>query len=463
MKKSVLNLMRVVFAASAVVMMSACHNKDMYDEDAIVARDIAKQEAKMNDVKTEYAKNFKARYGEVAADQCWDFSKGGKLAKRATTRGYSNMMIEQEDGLDFNPDGHTIYSNKAVYNALDQVLPDNTVHEGKTVTLVAPSSGFYIFPVSTRCGDTHDFMVKVGNSRPINVYHKDWKEFDIHYVNKQDCGDKFTDMPGLYIQAPVGTPVEIYLANVGGDPSKNYGTNNGRAIFVDMPEGVELQLPQSIHVSEDHEIKYMGIEDGTDNDFNDVVVAIVGDPEIPEQVIITEDEYTIETSYSKRYMIEDMGAADDFDFNDVVVDVYMTRTNTYKRTYENGYITNDVKVRTEEKAEAVVRALGGTFDVTLYIGNTLWSKSGAGFDTSTMYNTFAGNIDYDAELAKFEVEGWDPDRNNISAAVNGFGSLGVYEIRFPLVGEIPMVIAFDTDQKWMNERENIPNSWFIKY
>ena len=141
---------------------------------------------------------------------------------------------------------------------------------------------------------------------------------------------------------------------------------------------------------------------------------------------------------SKRYMIEDLGTTDDFDFNDLVIDV---------RAYG-------------DKQWAIVRAMGGTLDFTVTIGNTSWSKSGSGNNATTMYNT-SGNIDYNAELAVIiDVTGWDPQTNNISVTVKDKESGLPQVIPFPKKGEVPMIIAEHPARKWMNERVSIPKDWF---
>jgi hypothetical protein len=140
---------------------------------------------------------------------------------------------------------------------------------------------------------------------------------------------------------------------------------------------------------------------------------------------------------SKRYMVEDLGATDDFDFNDLVIDV---------RAYG-------------DRQWAIVRAMGGTLDFTVKIGNTTWTKSESGMNVSTMYNT-RGNIDYNAELAVFDVTGWDPLANNISITVKGKDSDVPQVIPFPKKGDVPMIIAEHPARKWMNERVSIPEEWF---
>jgi hypothetical protein len=106
--------------------------------------------------------------------------------------------------------------------------------------------------------------------------------------------------------------------------------------------------------------------------------------------------------------------------------------------------------------------MGGTLDFTVTIGNTTWSKSESGMDVSTMYNT-SGNIDYSAELAVFDVTGWNPLTNNISVTVKGKGQSGTpLVIPFPKEGEVPMIIAEHPARKWMNERVSIPTEWFTE-
>ena len=54
----------------------------------------------------------------------------------------------------------------------------------------------------------------------------------------------------------------------------------------------------------------------------------------------------MKTSRAKRYMIEDLGAIGDFDFNDVVVDVEEYTIYTHKVTSENGVKTSDEIINT---------------------------------------------------------------------------------------------------------------------
>jgi hypothetical protein len=102
--------------------------------------------------------------------------------------------------------------------------------------------------------------------------------------------------------------------------------------------------------------------------------------------------------------------------------------------------------------------MGGTIDFELTIGDTKWVKSENGFDVKTMYNT-QGKVDYNAELAIFEVEGWDSSANNIGIKVKGKDGK-LFDIKFPKKGEAPMMIAVDPTQNWMGERISVPGDWF---
>lgn len=284
------------------------------------------------------------------------------------------------------------------------------------------------------------------------------------------------NMKGVYIQAPVGTPLEVYIDNIychtkaaGSANGKAFpspaGTTNGRAIYVDIPEGVKPLL-DGIELKENAVVKYIGIEDisagapfSSDNDYNDLVLAVVGNPDVPQEKIITQNEYEVKTCKPKRYMIEDLGATDDFDFNDVVVDVEDYTIEKHKVTLENGVIkTDEVISTTTAPTKALIRAMGGTLDFLLTIGETKWVKSLNGFEAKTMYNTLGG-IDYDKVLAEFEVTGWKYDENNVSITVNGKDGL-LYTVQFPKAGTAPMIIAVDPSQTWMGERISVPKSWF---
>ena len=432
-----------------------------------------------------YASSFVAKYGPISSTQSWDFTTGEQ--QLAITRGFSAINVEVlEKGVDFGDvsnltlephkfNGHPewdynvikggVKKNTDIFNAIQEVLPEKKRWKGESAVLVAPASEFYIYPLFCAGGYRYDLMVKVGDTDPVKVFSKDFTDFQM--INGMQTKEgKTVNMRGIKIQAPVGTPVEIYLDNVldvYNNKQATVGTTNGYAVYVDIPENVKLQL-DDVQLPDDHVVKYIGIEDvlkSDDFDYNDLVLAVVGNPDVPQEKVITENQYEVKTCRTKRYMIEDLGAIGDFDFNDVVVDVetYIIYTHTVK--LENGVKKSDVitSTTTAPTAKAFIRALGGTIDFELIIGTTMWAKN-KDFDIATMYNT-EGNVDYSKVLAEFEVSGYDYDSNNIYFRANGKDG-NVYAIGFPKVGEAPIMIAVDPTVNWMNERISIPSSWFTK-
>lgn len=203
----------------------------------------------------------------------------------------------------------------------------------------------------------------------------------------------------------------------------------------------------------------IGCEDATDNDYEDLVFLVYGKFSInePEEVFAT---------ITKRYMVEDLGSTDDFDFNDIVVDVSQTEKTTYYYVIdpEKGKTLANTEGPVVVSQEAVVRAAGGILDFTINIGSSSWTKSEHLTPFDQMMNTGIDKaIDYNAVLDQFNIENkdWNPESNNISITVDGRGgNAGVQVIPFPKEGEIPMIIAVDPTWNWMSERQSVPADWF---
>ena len=457
-------ILKSVVASLAVMSLAACSNNDLYDEGVVAANKTAEQQKS-------YENNFVKTYGAIAPNQSWDFSTN---QQRLGTRAGETEIVTKtvEKGLNFDVQykvkrewiwdswmtGHynyylgdrSINSNQNLLNNVSNKLKDGEHHtDVQKAVLVAPSNSFTIYPISVQGMWTHDLYVKVGDNAPVKVYSKTWTDYSHPYVN----GDPLTysnanyynqtykvetsvSMPGLYVEAPIGTPIEIYLANVkeGRTSQPTVGTSTGHAIYVDGNGAV----PTGIEVRDDAVIKYVGIEDNTtgssDLDYNDVVLAIVGNPDVPKEIIIENKTYDVPTSLTKRYMIEDLGTTDDFDFNDVVVDV--TRNTVAHHTVEivDGVKTSDVVTSTDVTEKAVIKHLGGILPFVLKIGDKTLPELG-GEDT----------FEKDVNL-EYDITGWEPVNNNISITVNNT------TLSFPKAGAVPMIIACDDSEAWSAER-----------
>ena len=455
---------KTLVGALAVLSIASCSKNDVFDAEQAAANEIAQK-------KSTFENNFVAKYGQVAPTQSWDFSTN---QQRLGTRGEGDQIVTKTvEGLNFDVkykvkhdwftgrnylDNRSINKNQDLLNNVSNTLKDGDHHtDVQKAVLVAPSNSFTIYPISVQGMWTHDLYVKVGNNDPVKVYSKTWTDYSRPYVN----GDPLTysnasyynqtykvetsaSMPGLYVEAPIGTPIEIYLANVkeGNTSQPTVGTSTGHAIYVDGNGAV----PAGIEVRKDAVIKYVGIEDNTtettDLDYNDVVLAIVGNPNVPKEIIIENNKYDVTTSLTKRYMMEDLGDGDDFDFNDVVVDV--TETTVAHHTVEivNGVKTSDNVVE-EKSQKAVVRHLGGIYSFALKVGDT-------SFDVMGSKETF----DTDVNIEK-EVTGWNPALNNVSVKVKESDSK-MYTNEFPKEGKFPMMFACDPSEEWVAERQAFP-------
>ena len=493
---------KALFAMGAVALMASCaKSTDLFNQESIDAQKKADAQAGVEQLKLAYAENFVKKYGAVDPNQSWDFTTGAKLGAVTRTvdnssQGATQIQTQIVDGLKFITGkdwlGRNTYSknnyaaSNSLYQTIKTLLKDGQQHQGAPVVLSAPTSDFYIFPVTVQGYWKHDLKVKVGDQNAVTLYSKDWVDFDAPSYN----GYNGRVMKGIHVHAPIGTPIDVYLDNVrrvdtdkwGRTTTTNkpsVGTFNGQAIYVNTSNN--MLINPGFDLKSNAVIKCIGIEDNngndSDNDYNDVTLVVVGNPDVPGEIPVTEEEYTVPCNVSKRYLIEDLGGSDDFDFNDIVVDVYQNITQKWKRKLAGDIEISNEYVSTEYgPQEAIIRAMGGTLDFTVTIGSTRWTKStGVPFDTNltsfnigTMYNTQSG-FDYDKVLAKFTVTGWNPDDNNISVEVvkNVDTSVDndhiIYEIPFPKKGDIPMIVAVDATEAWawMKERQSVPD-WWIK-
>ena len=142
----------------------------------------------------------------------------------------------------------------------------------------------------------------------------------------------------------------------------------------------------------------------------------------------------------KRYFVEDLGGQDDFDFNDIVFDVAL---------FSNGTQT------------CYIRALGGTLDITIKVGNGSWTKSDH-YTKTEMINTTAGQIDYGANYGEFDATGWNRVNSNVTVEVEGSNGQK-YDLPFPKTGTVPYIIAVKDGKNWRDERDRITDTkWFTE-
>ena len=447
------------FAAIGVGLMS-CSKADVFDSNAA-------NELKKEQQERDYTSDFVKKYGSIEG-KSWD------LATLATsyTLESSNRALTR-DGV-YNADaveGKMIVEKETIsWMSTNMKAGANNVQKGKPFYLQVPKNSFTIVPIFQGTASYYwQLWMHVDGIEQDKLI---WSKGDIQYITSQGSTDwksPGTDNTGMnnayQIKAPTYTfenlpeNANMYFYLKVWDSYEKYSKNtiNPRKLSsLDQKMLALINCPRPVNVPADNEVSIIGCEDATDNDYEDLVFMMYGNPAPP----IKHVEEVIEGT-PKRFMMEDLGEEHpDFDFNDVVVDVITNRVKTqyfYDIAADGSWTFNHKEPIENLPDIAVVRAAGGILDFTLTIGNSTWTKSKELPNYQQMLNTGRdGEINYDKELDWFEVKGWNPDKNNISVTVEGNSN----DITFPKTGEAPKVIAVDPTTNWMVERTPAPKSWF---
>ena len=481
MKKSFFHC--VLAVAVALVMVACAKEHDLFDSSAHEQQQ-----------KSEYATNFVKKYGAVDPEQTWDFSRMyptySLSGNTSHTRALTRAVIDGGD--DYTTIGDWYEVDPKTIEWLKKKLPDGYNHEtlGNPFYMIVPQNEFSIVPIYQGTGDfvwTLHLVVEDFNDQhdnlDITVWTKnqniqknesgndgDWVDVgpvqsDMNYRTSRTHNTKTAKFvrakPITFKNLPAGKSMYLYLSNL-----KSGATRNPASSLAHQMLALNIPSDSVPNLGADYKEMIIGCEDQaiyekSDHDFEDVVFMIYGKPDVPEIKEITEP---IKETVTKRYMVEDLGETDDFDFNDIVVDVSQTTSQTAV------YKINDDGSRTFLRFEGdptvtqkgVIRAMGGTLDFEMTIGNTKWGKRAKGFEVKDMMNTGADGkaINENAVLAEFDVTGWNSATNNISVRVGSNESGDVMTIKFPKKGEVPMIIAVDAECKWMKERVSVPATWF---
>ena len=448
---------KMMAAVMAVLGAVSCSKSDVFDPGQAEEIKKAQEEAKIEQSKTDYEANFVEKYGEVDPNQSWDFSTGTPTislpssSAKAGTRAGSITRTNSSDYYEF-PD-ETITKMKSVF-----VEGRDNRKLGSSFAMHAPENAIYIMPMymGTSGGNFELWMHVEGIAEDIQVWSKwddmqvkrkknsnDWidvKKFDSsnNCTNAAAIRSKYYKFSGLPENAVMHFYLKITQA-AGGYNETNQILTSISGYMRDFKFGNE-GFPTGLKGIGENitkpEAMIIGVEDATtglsDHDYNDVVFMVYGEPYVPQTFKVEE----FETTYSKRYMIEDLGSTDDFDFNDIVVDVQETFTQKIT-TDQQGIETISDPVLKGQKA--ILRHRGGILPFELTIGNTNLGKM--------------DGVLSDDPNTELTVTGWDRNNNNISIKVyQGNDSQTANVVNFSQPGSIPMIIATDTNVAWSAER-----------
>ena len=444
------------------VALTSCSKTDVFDSNA----EIEKQ-------KDDYASTFVKKYGEIDPNQSWDFctmapSYSLESSSRALTRdGDANVNADATTGE------MIIEKDIIAWMVKNMKAGANNVKKGKPFYLQVPNNSFTIVPIFQGTASYYwQLWMHVDGLGDKLVWSKG---DDIYYkqTEKSEWTSPGTGNDGIsktayevkaptytFANLPVNAKMYFYLKvwKGGYTDFTNNAMNPVMLSSLDQKMLALMECPIPANVPEGNEVAIIGCEDATDNDYEDLVFMMYGNPVPP---IMHVDEVIEGTP--KRYMMEDLGEeVPDFDFNDVVVDVIYNRVKKkyfYDNAADGSWIFNHDEIIGYLPDIAIVRAAGGILDFTLTIGNSTWTKSKELPNYQAMFNTGRdGEINYDKELSTIEVEGCNPTKNDISVKVAGKDNA----ISFPEPGKAPMIIAVDPTTPWMFERTPVPESWFTK-
>ena len=494
MKTNAKQLMMVVAAAA----LTACSsNTDLYDTNVI-------NEGKQVSVKESYVENFAKKYPNVDLNQSWDFS-----TKQSDYRMGSNNKVRTRanDGGITAGSWYEVDNNTLTWMHEQLVEGEDNRSLGNPFYMTVPGNDFTIIPIyqgqagamwnlhvvvdgvdylvwekinKTSLGGSDENVQDETKTGTIQIkdldndewhnLHGQWYDWGYGHWNSlynTDGTDRWTpdwseknqvtavrSTPYTFHDFPVGAEMYFYLdvtVSGSGDWDGKYHEINNVGAHESSLKGQMLALqnvPRPANIAEDNEVMIIGCEDAdlkdSDWDCNDVVFLVYGKT-VPKPIKIEEGD-EIEEVKTVRYMIEDLGSTDDFDFNDIVVDV--TEIRTISPTYTNGVVT--AWNEKGKRQEAIVRHLGGTLPFVLKIGNKEYAAGGQ--------DTFQTSPD----LKLDDVTGWTGLNgvHNVSIEVEQKNSEGVFKVQFPKAGEAPMIIAVDPSQGWMTERQSVPADWF---
>lgn len=327
-----------------------------------------------------------------------------------------------------------------------------------------------------------------------------WEDIPAPYNSLGTNADRFRTKPwGVYSNAPAGSVICFYL-EIKATKTKKEITNRYKSstttkveettskdpvtetdviiqtlssLNQDMAVLDKVNTPSNLGAGNKALILGCDSKDEATRDYNDVTFMIVSSA-LPEVKPYQDSKIEL-PSISKRYMVEDMGSKSDWDFNDIVIDVFQDRNYSIPSS-NDGIVSSGMSL--ESTTRGIVRGLYATLPIRVQIGTTWfpaddyikdptdivgttiqvkgeWPK---GVDKPAKLETPGWNPDF--EIA--DISGWDPVANNIHVYVKKDDGEedDVWHATFPANGTAPYIIALDCTKRWMEEGVNIPDSWW---
>ncbi|MDO4738340.1 MAG: LruC domain-containing protein [Bacteroidales bacterium] len=217
-------------------------------------------------------------------------------------------------------------------------------------------------------------------------------------------------------------------------------------------------------------ITALGFEDGgRDEDLNDVVFWLEGEFEADQELVEVEVA-TNNESESWIFACEDLGGLFDYDFNDVVWEVYKEYKTTTTTTTENGVSSSTT---TKEFVAGKVRLLaaGGTLPVELYYNEKCLGNVHQLFGQQPVGNNLYHQVNVGAQVTTPSVELVIPDltitattnindiKNNFRVKVVGDNGTSHFVTAPNMSSTAPQIILLPGEWEWPRENVAITDAY----
>ena len=448
-----------------------------------------------------YARNFIRTFGAIDPDMSWDFTDGRLRGKRPvqTRAGEDDLAaLTDQDGW--------FYVDTDLYKQVTSRNKTTDITDKSFAFLIGENANFALFPVfltssytgkinwslqmlvdnqnvlsssdtdypGWKMGKNVEVRSKEGGSWGVFQTTSTCREFGlrakpiIHYTN--DGGKKLMHL-ALHI-SPDNLDIEQYAI-----PESQQSSLHCQMRILDDPQltGFENNLQTLFVACEAADIE--GISP-IEKRYRSLVLMIVG-PSIPQVIYLRKDnegkEWIDYEGNAKRYMIEDLGSASDFDFNDVVVDVVQASSaqvliNQESHRGTNAKLTTAMLGETQaQETHATIRYLCGTRPFRLSVGDYSFGRvtdptdreltrkqlMGEATEEEASYYRGAEEImGWEPNVQAF-IPSWDPTSNRVSIEVWPNESTDVrqggWRAQFPGMGEVPYIMALPTCTRWSEE------------
>lgn len=283
-------------------------------------------------------------------------------------------------------------------------------------------------------------------------------------------------------EAPAGNVVYFYLETK--NKINNYTDKDQKQSSLESKMKLIATDKRPANISSGCDFRIIGVEEQSKStsqnsakDFNDLVFMVVSKSLPQFHDFETANKENPVSTIKKRYMVEDLGSKEDWDFNDIVIDV--AEVSKIKYIVSGGVLSRTEKTRT---AVATVTWLCGTLPMKVSFGQNTKVDIPKISDPTNEDQTkkeLINNPDdkvtnpvYDGEgtigwmpniSVDISASDWTPENNRITVSVwkdpsSQDKETNSWQSVFPKAGEVPYIIATDITVWWTKEGVNIDDS-----